>query len=65
MLALRFDASERVSGGRLAGLLIGLAGVVVLVGIDVAGRTYELVGTAAIRLQRSAMPPARWSSSAS
>ena len=48
LLALRFDASERVSGGRLVGLLIGLAGVVVLVGIDVAGRTYELLGTAAI-----------------
>ena len=48
LLALRFDASERVSGARLAGLLVGLAGVVVLVGVDVAGRTYELLGTAAI-----------------
>ncbi len=28
VLALRFDASERVSGRRLAGLLVGLAGVV-------------------------------------
>jgi drug/metabolite transporter (DMT)-like permease len=48
LLALRFDPSERVSGGRLLGLLIGLAGVVALVGIDVAGRPYELLGTAAI-----------------
>ena len=48
LLALRFDASERVSGSRLIGLLIGLAGVVVLVGIDVAGRADELLGTAAI-----------------
>lgn len=48
LLALRFDASERVGGARLVGLLIGLAGVVVLVGIDVAGRADELLGTAAI-----------------
>src|SRR4051812_26562792 len=44
VLALRFDASERVSGRRLVGLLIGLAGVVALVGIDIAGRTGELLG---------------------
>jgi drug/metabolite transporter (DMT)-like permease len=48
VLALRFDASERASGRRLVGLLIGLAGVVVLMGIDVAGRTEELVGAVAI-----------------
>ncbi len=48
LLALRFDPSERVGGKRLAGLLIGLAGVVALVGIDVAGRADELLGTAAI-----------------
>jgi drug/metabolite transporter (DMT)-like permease len=48
VLALRFDASERVSGRRLAGLLIGLAGVVALVGIDIAGRSDELLGAAAI-----------------
>jgi drug/metabolite transporter (DMT)-like permease len=50
MLALRFDASERVNGRRLAGLLIGLAGVVALVGIDVAGRADELLGAGAIVL---------------
>jgi drug/metabolite transporter (DMT)-like permease len=50
LLALRFDASERASGWRLAGLLIGLAGVVALVGVDVAGRGDELLGAAAILL---------------
>jgi drug/metabolite transporter (DMT)-like permease len=48
LLALRFDASERVTGERFAGLVIGLAGVVALVGIDVAGKTNELVGAMAI-----------------
>ena len=50
LLALRFDASERVTGQRLAGLVIGLLGVVALVGIDVAGEADELVGAAAILL---------------
>jgi drug/metabolite transporter (DMT)-like permease len=48
LLALRFDAQERATGSRLAGLLLGLAGVVALVGIDVAGRGDELVGALAI-----------------
>src|SRR3954449_5438980 len=48
LLALRFDASERVSGRRLTGLLLGLAGVVALVGIDITGRTDELLGAGAI-----------------
>src|SRR3954469_17721405 len=48
LLALRFDESERVSGRRLTGLLVGLAGVVALVGIDIAGRTDELLGAGAI-----------------
>ena len=38
LLAMRFDAEERATGARLVGLLLGLAGVVALVGIDVAGR---------------------------
>lgn len=50
LLALRFDASERATGTRLAGLVIGLAGVVALVGIDVAGRSDELLGAMAILL---------------
>jgi drug/metabolite transporter (DMT)-like permease len=48
ILALRFDATERANGARLAGLVIGLLGVVALVGIDVAGRTDELFGATAI-----------------
>jgi drug/metabolite transporter (DMT)-like permease len=48
LLALRFDASERVTGRRLVGLLIGLGGVVALVGIDVAGSGDELIAALAI-----------------
>jgi drug/metabolite transporter (DMT)-like permease len=48
LLALRFDASERAGGQRLVGLVIGLAGVGALVGIDVAGRPDELLGAVAI-----------------
>ncbi|MCE3267488.1 MAG: family transporter [Solirubrobacterales bacterium] len=48
LLALRFDHSERVDGRRLAGLLVGLAGVAALVGIDVAGDRDELIGALAI-----------------
>ena len=48
LLALRFDHTERVGGWRLAGLLIGLAGVVMFVGIDFAGRSDELLGALAI-----------------
>jgi drug/metabolite transporter (DMT)-like permease len=50
LLAIRFDHDERASGRRLVGLLIGLGGVVALVGIDVAGRSDELLGAAAILL---------------
>src|SRR6266511_3911862 len=35
LLALRFDAAERVGGLRLLGLLLGIGGVAVLLGIDV------------------------------
>jgi drug/metabolite transporter (DMT)-like permease len=48
LLALRFDHEERATGRRLVGLLVGLAGVVALVGIDVAGRGSELLGAGAI-----------------
>jgi drug/metabolite transporter (DMT)-like permease len=50
LLALRFDPAERATGSRLVGLLVGLAGVVALVGIDVAGRGDELLGAGAILL---------------
>jgi drug/metabolite transporter (DMT)-like permease len=44
VIALRFDPAERATGRRLVGLVVGLAGVVALVGIDVAGDGRELVG---------------------
>lgn len=44
VIAIRFDPAERVRGSRLVGLLIGFAGVIALVGIDVAGRSDELIG---------------------
>ncbi len=47
-IAIRFVPSERVGGRRLVGLFIGLAGVVVLMGVDIAGSSSELIGAAAI-----------------
>jgi drug/metabolite transporter (DMT)-like permease len=48
ILAVRFAPQERVHGARLAGLFAGLAGVVLLVGVDVAGRSDELIGALCI-----------------
>jgi drug/metabolite transporter (DMT)-like permease len=50
LLALRFDAAERVSGSRLLGLLLGLGGVAVLLGIDLAGDLEQVVGGAMVLL---------------
>ena len=50
LIALRFAPDERATGIRLVGLFVGLAGVVALVGIDVAGNTDELIGTGLIVL---------------
>lgn len=44
LMAIRFDPAERATGARLVGLFVGLAGVVALVGIDIAGRPRELLG---------------------
>jgi drug/metabolite transporter (DMT)-like permease len=44
ILAVRFAPEERVHGIRLAGLFVGLIGVVLLLGIDVAGKSDELLG---------------------
>lgn len=44
----RLEPSERPRGTRLFGLLLGFAGVVALLGLDVAGRPRELLGAAAI-----------------
>src|SRR5258708_9469375 len=46
LFALRFDPSERVSGLRLVGLLIGMGGVVVLLGLDVGGDRQTVLGAA-------------------
>jgi drug/metabolite transporter (DMT)-like permease len=48
LMAIRIDQEERAHGARLVGLLLGFAGVVVLLGLDVAGRPGELLGAAAI-----------------
>jgi len=48
LLALRFAPQERLTRTRVVGLAIGLAGVVSLMGIDVAGRPAELFGAACI-----------------
>ena len=48
LLAIRFDPDETATGRRLVGLVVGLAGVVVLMGIDVAGEPDELLGAGAI-----------------
>ncbi|MGI8778719.1 MAG: DMT family transporter [Solirubrobacteraceae bacterium] len=50
LMALRVDPDERAEGARLGGLVLGFAGVVVLLGLDVAGRPGELLGALAILL---------------
>ena len=50
LLATRFDHSERPNATRFAGMLIGLAGVVALVGIDIGGHVDELLGASAVLL---------------
>ena len=48
LLALKFNPSERVHGVRLAGILVGLAGVGVLAGLHPEGGWYAVAGTLAI-----------------
>jgi drug/metabolite transporter (DMT)-like permease len=48
LLALRYDATERVAGRRLLGLVAGMAGVAALVGFEIPRRTDDLIGAAAI-----------------
>ena len=48
LLALRFDHTERPTRTRMVGMLIGLAGVVALVGIDLSANTGEILGAAAV-----------------
>jgi drug/metabolite transporter (DMT)-like permease len=50
VLAIRFDESERPTPVRALGLIVGFGGVIVLVGVDVAGNAKELIGAGAILL---------------
>src|SRR6478609_1874557 len=50
VLAMRFDHSERPTAIRGFGLMLGFGGVVVLVGVDIAGNAQELLGAGAILL---------------
>jgi drug/metabolite transporter (DMT)-like permease len=50
VLTLFIEPEERVTPVRLAGLLTGLAGVVLLMGVDVAGNRDELLGAVCVLL---------------
>jgi drug/metabolite transporter (DMT)-like permease len=50
LLGLGIDRDERPSPIQLAGLLIGLAGVAALVGVDAGGRSDVLLGAGAVAL---------------
>jgi drug/metabolite transporter (DMT)-like permease len=50
LLALRFDAAERVGGPRLLGLLLGIGGVAALLGIDLGGDLTQVAGAAMVLL---------------
>src|ERR1700716_138642 len=48
LFALRLDATERVSGPRLFGMLVGLSGVGLVLGFDLGGDVSQLIGAALI-----------------
>jgi drug/metabolite transporter (DMT)-like permease len=50
LLAIRFRPSERATGGRLAGILIGIAGVAILAGVNPEGGWWGVAGTLAVVL---------------
>lgn len=50
LLAIRLDQAERSTGLRLVGILLGLAGVAVLLGVDLGGNGDELLGALAVLL---------------
>ncbi|MEJ7875918.1 MAG: DMT family transporter [Solirubrobacterales bacterium] len=52
-IAFRIDPAERVTGVRLVGLGVGILGVALLLGIDVAGRPGEILGAVAILIATS------------
>jgi drug/metabolite transporter (DMT)-like permease len=50
LLALRFDAAERSTGWSLVGVVVGIAGVGLLFGVDLTGDADELLGGLAVLL---------------
>jgi drug/metabolite transporter (DMT)-like permease len=50
LLAVRFAPAERPDRMRLIGLVVGLGGVLILLGLDVAGNSLELLGAACVLL---------------
>jgi len=50
ILATKFNPSERSSGTRLAGIILGLVGVGVLAGVDPSGGAWAVIGTLAVVL---------------
>jgi drug/metabolite transporter (DMT)-like permease len=48
LLAIRFDHTERASGSRLVGLMVGWIGVVLLVGLEAASSATSLLAAAGI-----------------
>jgi drug/metabolite transporter (DMT)-like permease len=50
LFALKFQRSERVSGARLVGVVVGLAGVAVLAGVHPRGGSWAVAGTLAVVL---------------
>src|SRR3954469_2206071 len=50
LLALRFDATERVGGIRIVGLLVGIVGVGLVLGVQVAGDTDAIIGAGMVLL---------------
>jgi len=48
LLALRFDADERSRGWRAVGILVGIAGVALLFGVDLTGGREEVLGGLAV-----------------
>lgn len=50
LLALRFDHAERSTGWSLVGVMVGIAGVALLFGVDLTGDAEALLGGAAVLL---------------
>lgn len=57
VLARLFHREEKITARRLAGLLVGFAGVVVLVGLDVHGSSLEWLGAMAVVIACYAIGP--------